>query len=939
MKTSLRFSALLLWVSLSFAQQTIDTIAGNGMKQQVYGIPATQFSFSVPKYLNVDASGSIFVADDALERVYKIGTDGKLALFAGTGRHEFNGFSGPATEVSFKYPGGIVFDKSGNTYIADRENGVVRKVAPNGFSTTAAGCNNCWEFGEGILATQRTIGAESIGMDAAGNLYILETARILKVDAQGLITTVVGAPGPWPQDGSQHGFSADGTPVTQAKISNPKWLAFDGNGNMLFAESGNQRIRKVTPQGTLATVAGGGSKQIQDGLTGPEVQPGPVSGMSFDSTGNLYFVSRSSIVRMNPAGVLKIIAGIEFKPGFSGDGGPATQALLYSPFQVAANADGSVVFTDTENGRIRRIGTDGIIQTIAGGGTNYGGDGGAAKQSYLDRPEGLAFDGNGNLYVADTYNHRIRKLDANGTISTVAGNGTAGFSGDNGPAVNAMLSFPRDVALDAQGNLYIADQLNHRIRKVGRDGVIATVVGTGQTCGQYDNVAALNGCIKEPMGVSVDRWGNLYIAGDGHFVWKVDHSGVLRILAGSGGWAYGGDGGPAVSAALNNVRSTAPDAVGGFYIADNSNARVRYVSPSGTINTFAGGGYLQEEKATFIAKDAFYDAVFDVALGPDGGLFVTHGAGISKATSDGRTSIVAGDLSGGIQAGFSGDGSLARGALMNQPKGVTVDSAGDLYFTDTGNNRIRKVSFPLKAIPEAKPTIVSAGSYGEYTDISANAWVVIKGTKLAPPSSAVPSTWDASPEFATGKMPTQWSGVSVTFNGKPGFMYYVSETQLNVLAPVDLGTGSVQIVVSNYAGSSAPFTVTARALTPAFPVTDSAGNIAARHANYDYLGPAARAGFTPARPGETILLYGFGFGLPTTTLMNGSPGQFGSLASLPTIRIGGVAVTVEFAGVVAPGLYQFNVVVPSGAANGPNVVTASYGGVTTPAGTVIEVQR
>jgi uncharacterized protein (TIGR03437 family) len=237
------------------------------------------------------------------------------------------------------------------------------------------------------------------------------------------------------------------------------------------------------------------------------------------------------------------------------------------------------------------------------------------------------------------------------------------------------------------------------------------------------------------------------------------------------------------------------------------------------------------------------------------------------------------------------------------------------------------------------PVITGTSTVGGFPDIAQNDWIEINGTNLAP-ASVGPNgmTWGSAPDFALGKMPTQLAGVSVTVNGKPAFVEFVSPTQVNVLSPLDSTIGPVQIVVTNGGTPSAPFTANKRSAAPSFPLFGT-NYVAATHADYSLLGPTSLgSAFTPARPGETVLLYAFGFGLPITALLNGSSSQSGTLPVLPSIEIGGAPALVAFAGVISPGLYQFNVTIPAAAANGDNIVTCTYAGLSTPAGDLIAVQ-
>ena len=292
-------------------------------------------------------------------------------------------------------------------------------------------------------------------------------------------------------------------------------MALDGSGNLYIADLGNHRIRKVDAAGVISTVAGDGTW------------------------------------------------------GSSGDGGPATAAQLRRPYDVALDGAGNLYIADEFNRRIRKVDAAGVITTVAGDGTEgFGGDGGPATAARLDSPSGVALDGDGNLYIADRGNNRIRKVRS-GVITTVAGDGTYGYSGDGGPATAALLNGPTDVAVDGAGNLYIADHDNDRIRKVDPAGVITTVAGDGTEGYGGDGGAATAAQLHWPRGVALDGAGNLYIADtSNHRIRKVDAAGVISTVAGGG---YGGDGGPAVAALLNGPTDVAPDGAGNLYIADTSN--------------------------------------------------------------------------------------------------------------------------------------------------------------------------------------------------------------------------------------------------------------------------------------------------------------------------------------------------------------------------------
>jgi len=416
------------------------------------------------------------------------------------------------------------------------------------------------------------------------SLLVLVLLSASAARAQGVITTVAG---------STWIFRGDGGPATAAALYYPRGVAVDAAGNLYIADSSSNRIRKVTSGGTITTVAGNGQAGYSgDGGPATAAMLGGPAGVAVDAAGNLYIADSGNyrVRKVTPAGTITTVAG-NGQQGYSGDGGPATAASLAGPSGVAVDAAGNLYAADRDNDRIRKVTTDGIITNFAGNGSKrLAGDGQAAVGASLNRPAGVALDAAGGLYIADSENNRIRKVTPTGTITTLAGNGQYGYSGDGGPATAASLS-PGGVAVDAAGNLYIADYGNDRIRKVTPAGTITTVAGNGQWGYSGDGGPATAASLNRPYGVAVDATGNLYIAdGQNSRIRKVTPAGTITTVAGNGQWGYSGDGGPATGTSLSDPRGVAVDAAGNLYIADSSNYRIRKVTPAGTIITVAGNG-------------------------------------------------------------------------------------------------------------------------------------------------------------------------------------------------------------------------------------------------------------------------------------------------------------------------------------------------------------
>ena len=336
--------------------------------------------------------------------------------------------------------------------------------------TTVAGNGTAGYSGDGGQATNAEIRPGGVATDAVGNLYIVNnidsassTAGVIrKVNTLGIISTIAGV--------STWGYSGDGAPATAAKLNNPTGVAFDAVGNLYIADQYNNRIRIVNTLGIINTFAGNGSTTANgDGGAATAAGLGYPEGIAIDANGNLYFSDRvnNRIRKISTSGIINTIAG-NGVAGYSGDGGQATAATLYRPLDLAIDEEGNLYINDNLNDRIRKVNTLGIITTIVGNGINsYSGDGGQATAATLNFPGGVVVDAASNIYIGDMFNMRIRRMiNTSGIINTIVGNGTAGYSGDGGQATGAELNYPQEIALDAVGNLYIADAGNARIRKV-----------------------------------------------------------------------------------------------------------------------------------------------------------------------------------------------------------------------------------------------------------------------------------------------------------------------------------------------------------------------------------------------------------------------------------------------------------------------------------------
>ena len=686
---------LLTFASTSSAQ-VIQTIAGGGPNN----LPATASNLQSPTYVTRDPAGDILLAVHNGHRVFRVDASGKLTVVAGNGTPGFSGDGGPATEAALNNPDGVATDAAGNIFIADRGNQRIRRVdASTGIITTVAGNGSTGYNGDNIPAANASFGlAFRLASDSLGNLYIADYSnhRIRRVDhASGIITTVAGTGVP--------GYNGDNILATSATLYYPWDVALDGSGNLLIVDNSNARIRRVDHStGIITTVAGGGST-FGEGGQATAASLDCLFGIAVDGLGNFFIAEGcASIVRRVDAvsGIITTVAG-NFTTGFSGDGGAATSASLDYPIGLGLDGAGNLLIADVINDRIRRVnlGT-GLITTFAGNGTpGYSGDAYAATDASLYAPNGVALDGAGNLFIADAGNRRIRRVDkGTGEITTVAGNGTNGFSGDGGLATSASLSVPVGIALDNKGNVFFADYYaNSRIRRIDAvTGIITTVAGNGTVGFSGDGGPATSASLYYPSGVAVDKAGNLFIADpNNQRIRRVDAStGIITTVAGNGAYGYGGDGGPAVNATLGFPRYVALDGAGNLFIVDALTNRVRRVDIStGIITTVAGNGVAGYNGEGILATSANLNLPLAVALDGADNLYIVDSSNQRVRHVDASTGIISTVAGNGVY-GFSGDGGPATSASLAGPEDVAIDAYGNLFIADYFNQRIREVDAP-----------------------------------------------------------------------------------------------------------------------------------------------------------------------------------------------------------------------------------------------------
>jgi len=586
------------------------TVAGGGIGD---GGPALAASL-LPQSVAAGPDGAIYIADEQHNLVRAVEADGTIRTVVGSGQYGFNG-ERPALGVALQVPTGLAGDADGRLYLVDLGNRQVRVLGRDGVLRTLLSADHPLVR----AAPGRFAPADlAVGMD--GTAYVADRGNhvVWEVGADGEVRRLAGT--------GERGFDDD-RPAREARLADPRAVAVGADGAVFIADTGNRRVRRVDPQGRISTWTGHGGELNWEGRILPwHASVKPVD-LAFDQEWGLLIVDalKPRLLRQGPTAMVVeiavfadgedpaavavdgqgryLVAGprqvwrldaeggqIERVAGngrirASGDGGEAGNASLFQPFALAFDAEGNLHIADRRNHLVRRVRPDGTIERVAGtGAPGFGGDGGPALEARLHNPTGLAFDAEGNLHIADERNHRVRRVDAFGRIETVAGTGAPGFGGDGGPALEARLHNPTGLAFDAEGNLHIADAGNGRIRRLKRNGTIETVAGSGRTWPLEGNGPALETALLLPVDVQVDEGGRLVIVDAGaHRILRLGSDGLLRVVVGTGSAGRGADGSRAAEAALARPLGALPDGAGGVYVADSDNRRLVHVDGEGVL--------------------------------------------------------------------------------------------------------------------------------------------------------------------------------------------------------------------------------------------------------------------------------------------------------------------------------------------------------------------
>ena len=800
----------------------IDTVAGSLPSEE--GVAVSQAYLTRPTCALSDGDGGLLIVEQEAHRIRHVTRGGRISAFAGTGAFGFSGDGGPATLAQLNSPTFAVRDSDGTVYVSDTNNNRVRRIAPDGTITTVAGDGAGAHRGDDGLAIAASINLpQGIALDSAnGNLYVAEIGGAFLQD--GYIRVVNLANGVISGFAGGQRNPADGIDAKSGWISTPGQLAMGPGGALVYADLALYRVRVITPEGKIKTIAGttnrGALANTGEGDGGPATSAKLYSpyGIAVDANG-MVFVSDNlgHRVRRFPfnGGTISTVAGSS-TPGFAGDGGAGASARFNSPHGLNVDDAGSLLIADRNNERIRVLTVAGGISTFAGR-NQYSGDNVLATSATLFQPKSLALDANQNILFTDRGNHVVRSIDTLGKIHLHSGKPNQFTTGTpstevTGPLAGVLWNDPNGIAIRADGTIYVADSLNARAIDT-RNAV--TIFG-------------LSGSKIRPTDIAVNR-ANTFVTladPDANKLWRVNLSTKNSEALGGLG-SFSGDGGPLRSAGLNTPEAVAYDESGNLWLADSGHHRVRRANSSDTISTIAGTGRAENTGDFGPASAASVYYPMGIAFARNGIGYVSTAHCIRALFNDGSIATIAGVCDTG---GFAGDTGAAITARLNAPQGLATDASGRVYFADSGNHRIRV----LTPIPALRLELVSGDKQSRLATAPLDRPLVVKllaqGAILYP---YAPVSFSVSQGSAILSSPTASTG---------------PDGVASITATLGPAAGPVRITASAPGLDSVTFALTARPVPTIASVTGGAG-----------MNPTAA-------PGSLMAISGFNFDPATACL-------------------------------------------------------------------------
>jgi sugar lactone lactonase YvrE len=656
------------------------TLAGQGSLGDSDG-PEGGARFNTPNGVAVDSLGNIYVADSDNHTIRKIAATGVVSTFAGMAG-TFGYRDGVGTNTLFRFPNGIAVDSTGNLYIADSGNDVIRTITPAGVVSTLAGMAANPGSVDDVGTNAQFNFPTGVAVDAAADVFVADNGNhtIRMIDPSGQVTTLAGQAG--------NPGSADGA-GTDAQFQLPYGVAVDTNGSVYVTDSDNQTIRKITASGQVSTFAGLAGSIGYTNATASAARFNFPRGVALDGSGNLYVAdSGNNAIRMiTPAQKVSTWAGVTASSGESD--GPLSTASLNQPYGVATDHGGNVYVADTQNNSIREVTYSSDVITVAGLSGNVASRDGTGRHARFSQPFDVAVDVFQNVYVADSGNYTIRKIAPGGISTTFAGR-TGVIGSADGQGTNALFGFPTALVTDLGGNVFVADYGNNTIRKITPAGYVTTLAGSAGNPGSTDGVGT-NAQFNRPFGVGLDIGSELlYVTDSGNCTIRtVTMDGLVSTIAGQTG-NPGSNDGVGTNAQFNFATGIAADMDNQVFVADTGNSTIRVISRDIqgelVISTLAG------QPGNFGSTDGFgTNALFNLPVGvgvrpPFGDVYIADKGNntIRKLGFDGLVSTISGLP--GSAGNADGTGSRAR---FNSPEGIAMDQNYNLYVADTLNNTIR----------------------------------------------------------------------------------------------------------------------------------------------------------------------------------------------------------------------------------------------------------